>query len=143
MNWLLLAIITAFCFGLYNFFIKLASGSIHQMAGAVLLQLVAAGVGGILLLYIKSSTKQVVGITQTGVLYSCLAGLSVGLAEILTFYVFTKGAPASVGTPVIIGGSVVVAALLGWLVLREQLTLGQVMGVALIVAGVALLARGH
>lgn len=142
MNWLLLAIITAICFGLYNIFIKLAAGNIHQMAGAVLLQLVAASVGGILLLYIKS-TKQVVSISQTGVLYSCLAGISVGLAEILTFYVFTKGAPASVGTPVIIGGSVVVAALLGWLVLREQLSVGQVLGVGLIVVGIGLLARGH
>jgi transporter family protein len=142
MNWLLLAVITAFCLGLYNFFIKLASGSIHQVAGAVLLQLVAAMVGGFLLLYIKS-TRQVVSISQTGVLYSCLAGLSVGVAEILTFYVFTKGAPASVGTPVIVGGSVAIAAMLGWLLLREQISLGQVLGVGLIVAGVALLARGH
>ncbi|SMB99227.1 protein of unknown function DUF6 transmembrane [Hymenobacter roseosalivarius DSM 11622] len=142
MNWLLLAVITAFCLGFYNFFIKLASGSIHQVAGAVLLQLVAAAVGGMLLLYIKS-TRQVVSVSQTGVLYSCLAGLSVGVAEILTFYVFTKGAPASVGTPIIVGGSVAVAAVLGWLVLREQITPGQVLGVGLIVAGVALLARGH
>ncbi|WP_133272745.1 EamA family transporter [Hymenobacter radiodurans] len=142
MNWLLLAVITAFCLGLYNFFIKLASGNIHQVAGAVLLQLVAAAVGGFLLLYIKA-TRQPVSISQTGVLYSCLAGLSVGIAEILTFYVFTKGAPASVGTPIIVGGSVAVAAVLGWLVLREQITLGQVLGVGLIVAGVVLLARGH
>lgn len=142
MNWLSLAIITACCLGLYNFFIKLASGSIHQVAGAVLLQLVAAAVGGILLLYIKS-TRQEVSISHTGVLYACLAGLSVGVAEILTFYVFTKGAPASVGTPIIVGGSVAVAALLGWLVLREQITLAQVLGVGLIIAGVVLLARGH
>ncbi|GAB2468233.1 hypothetical protein GCM10011375_30480 [Hymenobacter qilianensis] len=142
MNWLLLAVITAFCLGLYNFFIKLASGNIHQVAGAVLLQLVAAAVGGFLLLYIKT-TRQTVSISQTGVLYSCLAGLSVGVAEILTFYVFTKGAPTSVGTPIIVGGSVAIAAVLGWLVLREQITLGQVLGVGLIIAGVVLLARGH
>lgn len=140
MNWIPLALLTALSFGLYNFCIKLASGSIHQIAGAVILQVVAAVLGGLLLLYIHL-TNQAVPFTAKGIYFSCLAGLFVGGAEILTFYVFARGVPASVGTPVIIGGSILATALLGVLVLREYLAPGQILAIFLIVAGVALLAR--
>ncbi len=46
MSWIALAVLTAFFYGVYNFFIKIASGSIHQIVGAVILQVVAALVGG-------------------------------------------------------------------------------------------------
>jgi bacterial/archaeal transporter family protein len=138
LNWIPLALLTALAFGLYNFCIKLASGSINQIAGAVILQVVAAALGGLLLLYIKL-TNQPVYFSSRGIYFSCLAGFFVGLAEILTFYVFARGVPAAIGTPVIIGGSVVATALLGVLVLKEYLAPVQVLAVVLIVAGVALL----
>lgn len=46
MNWILLAITSSIFFGAYNFFIKIASGHINQIVGAVILQIVAAVVGG-------------------------------------------------------------------------------------------------
>ncbi|MBC8110565.1 MAG: EamA family transporter [Verrucomicrobia bacterium] len=142
MNWLFLAILTAFCFGLYNFFLKTASGNIHQIAGAVILQLVAALAGLMLLLYFKT-TKQALPITQKGVLQACLAGLCVGLAEMLSFVVFSKNVPASVGTPVIIGGSILVTTLLGYFFLRESLNGWQMLGLVLVIAGIALLSAGQ
>ncbi|AII53793.1 hypothetical protein [Hymenobacter sp. APR13] len=69
--------------------------------------------------------------------------MGIGLAEILTFAVYSRGAPASVGTPLIVGGSVLLTALLGVLVLREALGWPQALGMLLIVGGIALLARGH
>ncbi|UOQ64303.1 hypothetical protein [Hymenobacter volaticus] len=69
--------------------------------------------------------------------------MSIGVAEILTFVVYGKGAPASVGTPLIVGGSVLLTALLGVLVLREALAWPQALGLVLVVGGIALLARGH
>jgi bacterial/archaeal transporter family protein len=139
MNWLPLALLTALAFGLYNLSIKVASGSINQIAGAVVLQVVAAILGSLLLLYIKLNGQPVLW-SQKGILFSCLAGLFVGLAEILTFYVFARGVPAAVGAPIIIGGSVLVTALLGVLLLREYIAPIQVLAIFLIVAGVALLA---
>ena len=44
---------TASFYGAYNFFIKIASGHINQIVGAVILQIVAALLGGIILLIIK------------------------------------------------------------------------------------------
>lgn len=142
MNWLPLALLTALCLALYNFFIKLASEHVPAAVGAVVLQLVAAVLGGFWLLQLKWQ-GQPLPVSGKGLWLAAAAGLSVGLAEILTFVVFKRGVPAAVGTPLIVGGSVLLAALLGVLLLREALSWPQAGGLLLIVAGIALLARGH
>ncbi|MBF9220351.1 EamA family transporter [Hymenobacter ruricola] len=142
MNWLPLALLTALCLALYNFFIKLASDYLPPAVGAVVLQLVAAALGAAWLLKLKLQ-GQPLAVTGKGLGLAAVAGLGVGLAEILTFVVFQRGVPSSVGTPVIVGGSVLLTALLGLALLRETLTLPQAGGLVLIVAGIALLARGH
>ena len=141
MNWLPLALLTALCLALYNFFIKLASNHLPAAVGAVVLQLVAAGLGALWLLRLQLQ-GQPMPLSHKGLALAALAGLGVGLAEILTFVVYQRGVPASVGTPVIVGGSVLLTALLGVLLLREALTGTQVAGLLLVVAGIALLARG-
>jgi transporter family protein len=140
-NWLPLALLTALCLAGYNFFIKLAADHLPPAAGAVVLQLVAAGLGAAWLVRLKL-LGQPLALTGKGVGLAALAGLSVGLAEILTFVVFKRGLPASVGTPVIVGGSVLLTAMLGLVVLREGLSMAQAGGLGLIVIGIALLARG-
>lgn len=142
MPWLLLALLTALCLALYNFFIKLAADHIPAAVGAVVLQLVAAALGAAWLLRLKLQ-GQPLPITNKGLLLAALAGLGVGLAEILTFVVFSRGVSSSVGTPVIVGGSVLLTAVLGLVVLREALSWPQALGLASIVVGIALLARGH
>jgi transporter family protein len=142
MNWLPLALLTALCLALYNFFIKLAANHVPPAVGAVVLQLVAATLGAAWVLRLKLQ-DEFVPISTKGLWLAALAGLGVGLAEILTFIVFERGVPASVGTPVIVGGSVLLTAVLGLVVLREAMTLSQAGGLLLIVAGIALLARGH
>jgi len=46
MNWIFLALVTAVFYGAYNVFIKISSGHINQIVGAVILQIVAALLGG-------------------------------------------------------------------------------------------------
>ena len=141
MGWLGYAILTAASFGAYNFFIKVASGKTSVVLGAFVLQVVATLAGGALLLVQKLRGAEL-AVDARGLGYAALAGLAVGLAEILTFVVFARGAPASLGTPVIMGGSIVCAAALGLAVLGERLTITQAAGAVLIVAGVALLSSG-
>lgn len=141
MNWLPLALLTALCLALYNFFIKLAAAHVPAAVGAVVLQLVAAALGSVWLLQLKWQ-GQPLPITLKGLGLAALAGLGVGLAEILAFVVFSRGVPSSVGTPVIVGGSVLLTAVLGLVLLREALTVPQALGLLLIVGGIALLARG-
>ena len=142
MNWLPLALLTALCLALYNFSIKLAADHVPPAVGAVVLQLVAAALGAAWLLWLRLQGQPLV-VSGKGVALAAVAGLGVGLAEILTFVVFQRGVSASVGTPVIVGGSVLLTAVLGLVVLREVLSVSQAAGLLLIVAGIALLARGH
>ena len=141
-NWLPLALLTALCLALYNFFIKLASNHVSPAVGAVVLQLVAAALGGVWLLKLMLQGHPL-ALSGKGLGLAALAGLGVGLAEILTFVVFQRGVNSSVGTPVIVGGSVLFTAVLGLVVLRETLTFSQAGGLLFIVVGIALLARGH
>jgi transporter family protein len=140
-SWLPLALATAVAFGLYNVFIKLGSGRIDQVLGAVILQLVAAAFGGGYALLLRLGGREL-PVSNTGLLFAALAGVAVGLAEILTFVVFARGAPASLGSPIIMGGSVLVAALIGVVALRESLHWPQIAGIGLVVAGIALLSAG-
>jgi transporter family protein len=142
MSRIVIALLAALCLALYNFFIKLAADHVSPAVGAVVLQLVAAVLGAAWLLKMKLQGQPLV-LTGQGLALAALAGLGVGLAEILTFVVFQRGVNASVGTPLIVGGSVLLTTVLGVVVLREALTLPQAGGLLLIVAGIALLARGH
>lgn len=139
MPWLPLALAAAIAFGLYSVLIKLGSERIDPVLGAFVLQLVAAGLGGAYVLWLRLG-GHAFPVTGTGLVYAALAGAAVGLAEILAFLVFARGAPVAVASPILLGAPVLVAALIGVIALRERLDLAQVGGVLLIVAGVVLLA---
>ena len=138
MNWIFLALMTAVFYGAYNVFIKISSGHINQIVGAVILQIVAALLGGAILLIMKLMNSPL-EISQKGIWFAVLAGVFVGLAEITSFFVFSKGIPASIGIPIIIGGSVLFGAILGLTFLKETLDPIHYLAMGLIVAGVAIL----
>src|SRR5262245_40683581 len=98
MNWLPLALATAVAFGAYNVFIKMGSAKIDQVLGAVVLQVVAALLGSAYAIYLKLAGRAFT-VSREGLLFAALAGAAVGLAEILTFFVFSRGAPAAMATP--------------------------------------------
>ncbi|ADJ28245.1 EamA family transporter [Nitrosococcus watsonii] len=134
----LLVAVAALMFGLYNVFIKLSANHIEAVLGAVVLQFVAAFFGLALLLYMKSSGT-VIYSSNKGLLLATLAGLAIGLVEILTFYIFARGVPVAVGNPSIVGGSLLVTTGVGYVLLREHLSLTQLLAIGLIASGVALL----
>ncbi len=137
MTYILVAV-AALMFGLYNVFIKLSAAHIEPVLGAVVLQFVAAFFGLALLLYMRSNDT-VIYSTSKGLLLATLAGLAIGLVEILTFYIFSRGMPVAVGNPLIIGGSLLVTTSVGYVLLREQLSLPQLLAIGLIAGGVTLL----
>ncbi|MFA9460421.1 EamA family transporter [Thiohalorhabdus methylotrophus] len=138
MNWIFLAVLTAFFYGAYNVFIKVASGHINQIVGALVLQIVAALVGGVILGYLRF-THASLEVSSKGFLFAVLAGLFVGLAEITSFFVFSRGVPAAIGIPIIIGGSVAFGALMGVFFLKEHFQWVHVLGLLMVTGGVVLL----
>lgn len=55
---------------------------------------------------------------------------------------FSKGAPLSIGNPLVVGGTVVIAAVLGLFFLREPLNATKIVGIVLTLIGLGILARG-
>jgi transporter family protein len=132
----------ALMFGLYNVFIKVASDHINPVLGAVVLQFMAAFLGLGLLVYLRASGEAVLKASPRGIGLAVLAGVAIGLVEILSFFVYGRGIPVAVGNPLIIGGSLIVTTGVGVLLLRESMNPVQLAATLLIIAGVALLAWG-
>jgi transporter family protein len=134
-----LLIVAAVMFGLYNVFIKLSADHISAVLGAVVLQFVAAFVGLGLLLYLQASGGAL-QVSGRGLGLATLAGIAIGLVEILTFVIYGRGIPVAVGNPLIIGGSLLVTTGIGVLLLRELLSPLQLLAILAIASGVGLLA---
>lgn len=137
--WFLL-LLTAGFYGLYNVLIKASAQQIHPLFGVLLLQIGAVICPLFAFIYLKSTGYRMTLATQSSAL-AILAGLFVGLAEISSFVVFSKGISATVGIPSIIGGSVIAGVLFSLLLLKEPVGMQELGGIALIVAGIALLNR--
>lgn len=138
----ILIAVTALFFGLYNVFIKLSSEHINPILGAVVLQFVAAFLGLGLLVITRARAAAPLVVTGRGITLAVLAGLAIGLVEILTFNIFGRGVPVAVGNPLIVGGSLLVTSLVGILLLREVISPAQVVALVLITSGVVLLGVG-
>jgi len=138
--WLLA--LAAVMFGLYNVFIKASSDHINPVLGAVVLQFVAAFIGLGLLFYQRAVGAVALPSSTRGVSLAFMAGVAIGLVEILSFHVYGRGVPVSVGNPLIIGGSMIGTTGIGVILMREHMNPTQFAAVALIVIGVGLLAWG-
>lgn len=138
MEGIIFILVALIFYALYNFFIKVSSGNIHQVVGAVILQITAALFGGLILLYLKLTNKELM-ISQKGIIFAVLAGVCIGIAEITYFFVFSKGVSASVAIPIVMGGTVLVGSLLGIFFLKEAINLWHVLASLLIIVGIGLM----
>ena len=138
--WIVPALCCALAYGLYNIFIKKGSNSIHPVLGGVILQFVAALLGCCLLAVIvwRDNGWQDLEYDREGIQWSICAGLAVGVAEMVSFFVSGMGVQAMQSIPIIIGGSVMFGTLMGFLVLQETLGYQGWCGVALLVTGICL-----
>lgn len=140
--WLIIALICATAYALYNIFIKKGSASINPILGGVILQFVAAAFGILLLgcIIAKDRGTSNLNYDRLGLIWSCMAGIAVGTAEMLSFCVSGMGVPVTQTIPVIIGGSVLFGAVLGLLMLGETLMLNGWSGIVLLTIGITIVA---
>lgn len=138
--WIGPALICALSYALYNIFIKKGSNSIHPVLGGVVLQVVAAVVGSCLLIgiIVKDAGLSNLEYDKQGIGWSICAGLAVGLAEIISFFVSGMGVNAMQSIPIIIGGSVLFGTFLGLVVLKENMSYQGWVGVLFLIIGIIL-----
>ena len=139
MSAFLWALLTACIWGVVPLMEKVGLGGAPPAVGVVVR---SAGVviGLVVAIGFWSPWAAVRAMPWTSVVLLALGGLLASFVGQLAFYHALKSGALSQVTPVA-GAYPLVAALLGWWVLREPLTLPRLLGVAFVVVGVILLRK--
>ena len=136
-DWIGPAVACAMAYALYNVFIKKGADTMNPVLGGVILQIVAMILGSSFLgIFLRAGFYDILRYDMKGILWACLAGFSVGTAEILSFYVSSLGVPVSISTSTVVGGSVVLGSMIGWIALGDIITFGSGFGVLFVLCGV-------
>lgn len=133
---IIFAITTAIVFGLWTVFHQKAATGINSLFGAIIVSLTAVILGSIILI---PNLKTSLTFTTKGMVFAILTGVCALAVDIFALKAYSSGLQISVAGPIIIGGSVAVAAIIGFF-LGESLTLMKIIGLALVLAGAAILA---
>ncbi len=136
MSWVAIAFCSLLVMGLGNFFLKLASQTgISSFASIVIVFFTDAILAALIVLAKKPELFS----SQAGLLWSVAGGICTGLGILLLIIAF--GAPGSktgVATA-IMNANFALVALLGFFILKEALSIKQIMGLVAILAGMILL----
>ncbi|MCJ8325090.1 MAG: EamA family transporter [Rhizobiales bacterium] len=142
---ILLAVVTLLYAG-YNLFIKLSGGHVPVEATTTILatigiQLAALFTSGVFLSYLLLRGGQVFSLSNATYFWAAVAGVCIGGAEIGYMYLFggigqSKPMDASLAIPTIVSGTIVIAMLFSYFVLKETIAWNQLVGSLLIVGGI-------
>jgi transporter family protein len=138
--WLLPALVAAVTYGVHQIFTRLAATRIGDGIGGFVLEVSAALSILLYLVYLKATRTWDQQVTGSGVIWSALAGVCVGIGTIAFFLLFKRGGPLSAVPMVLAGGAAIMAAA-GILFFGEPATRGRFLGIALSIAGLYLLRK--
>ena len=137
-EWFWYAIAAAVLYGLHQVFTKLASERIGDGVGGFIVEITAALIIALYLVYLKFFGEWKQPVTTRGVFYSVLTGLCVGAGTVAFFLLFQKGGPLS-AVPMVLAGGAALMAVIGILFFKEPATLIRVSGIVLSLLGLFLL----
>jgi len=137
-EWFWYAIAAAILYGLHQVFTKLASQHIGDGVGGFVVELTAALIIALYLVYLKFFGEWKQALSLRGVFYSALTGICVGAGTVTFFLLFQKGGPLS-AVPMVLAGGAALMAVVGILFFREPATLIRVSGIVLSLLGLFLL----
>ena len=121
----------------FDVFVALAGGKIENLLANIIFSGLAALLP--LIIYLSMKTKNSVATTKSGIIYSVLAGLSVGIFSIILLRLFEKGSNISFVIPAIYGGTLIGTSIIGWLLFKEAITFTSALGVIIITIGTGVL----
>ncbi len=134
---IIFAITAAIAFGIWTVFHQQASDKINYLFGAIVISLTAAVLGFFLLLpKIKTTT---LFSNPKGILFAVLAGICALAIDYFVLKAYNSGLAISVVGPIVIGGSIAIAATIGFF-LGESITVWKILGLLLVAVGSAILA---
>ena len=136
----MLLILATLVYAAFGIFASRAGGRIDAKLSSAILN----GIGAILPLAIwqiqRMSRGGLMASRPSGVVFSILAGLAVGVFSILLVTLYGRGGELSFVFPVIYGGAIAITAVVGWVALGDAFSWARLGGVVGIVVGIGLLA---
>lgn len=136
MSPIIFAILAAAAFGFWTVFHKFASSYVDQVFGAVFISVVAV-CAGLLVLVPRLKEIQLVSDSK-GIYFLVGAGVCAFLLDFFVLQAYSRGLSISVGGPIIIGGSIAIAAVAGFM-LGDSITWDKLAGIVLVLAGAVIL----
>jgi transporter family protein len=140
MNWLPYAILAGSMFGFYNFFIKLSADKLNPVAANIFIAGTSCLVAVISAICLKANGQDLL-ITKESIKYPIIAGLFTGVAEIAYLLMYSKNTPITIGNPLVVGGSAVIAVSLGLIILKEPVGAAKIVGILFTLTGLIILSR--
>ena len=134
---ILFAIIAATAFGAWTVFHQQAASKIDYLVGAIIISLTASMLGLIILLPRIKSVD--LFSNYKGLAFAILAGICALAIDYFALKSYGTGLAVSVAGPIIIGGSIAVATVIG-LFLGESLSLIKALGLIMVISGASILA---
>jgi drug/metabolite transporter (DMT)-like permease len=135
-----LLILATLVYAAFGIFTSQAGGKLDPKLSSVILN----GIGALLPLTIWQVQRMTRGglmaSRPSGLVFSLLAGLAVGVFSILLVTLYGRGGELSFVFPVIYGGAIATTAIVGWVMLGDAFSWLRLGGVATIVIGIGMLA---
>ena len=133
---IIFAILGALAFGLWTVFHQQASTYINNLFGAIIVSFTAFMVG--LLIFLPNLKSTTLYTNPKGILFAVLAGICALGIDYFALKTYSSGLQVSVGAPIIIGGSIAVASIIGFF-LGDSITLLKILGLLLVIGGATIL----
>lgn len=133
-----------FFFGLYDFFIKLASGKTSPVVGSIICQFFSFLSIAVYWLYIALVIKQpdLNLLNKKGFVFSSIAGVLISLALVSLFYCLQNPhAKTTIVMPLTLILRNIVLVLLSVIILKEDLSLVKIIGLVFSLTGIYLITR--
>ena len=123
---------------LFDVFASRAGNKIDANLSSVIFNGIGALIPLAVYFWLKTKNTTLIATNKSGLLYSLMAGISIAVFSILLIKIFEKGGLSYV-VPLIYGGSLALAAFIGWTIYREPFSLLQLAGVLVILLGIVLI----
>lgn len=130
--------LTVVAYSLLIIFVSRASGKIDPYWSATIFGVASTVTPLALWMLSRAQQKPLLATTASGIAFSIAGGVVAGVFTALQVMIYGKGA-VSFANPVIYGGAMALTAFVGWLFFKEHVSGTHAAGIALTLAGIALI----
>lgn len=142
MSTLALVIIATLGYTGFQFFSAKAGGKIDGGLVPVIVNVCAVIVPLVFLLTKAVNKASFLHTQRNGLVYAVLAGVSIAAFALAFHKIFQHGGNLSYISPIVFGGSIALASVLGIIFLKESLSIYHALGIVLVFVGLVLISVG-